>query len=268
MIAWRDGAWIGADAPSVSLLDRGFALGDGLFETVLWEGGALRRLPQHARRLAASAKALGLPAPPGAEAIEELCTEVIARNDLARAIAAVRLTWSSGVGARGVARPAELHAILSVSASVYARPAGPAALATVAIRRNETAPSARHKTLSYVDAVMARAQALEAGADEALQLNARGNAASAACATLFLLIDGRLRTPPLSEGALPGVTRACLLARDRSLDVRPIMPQDIARAEAGAIANALLGVRPISRIDARLLDPDNARIRALSEALG
>ena len=154
---------------------RGLTLGDGLFETILARDGVLEFLDEHLARLAEGCARLGLPGPDPAHA-RRLCEDA-ARTVAGRA--AVRLTLTAGSGGRGLDRPVEPFPRLFATAAPAPRPKTPAALVTSSVRRNEGSPASRLKTLAYVDNMLARAEALAAGADEALMLNNRGEVACA-----------------------------------------------------------------------------------------
>jgi len=248
MIVWADGAWRDADGMAPSPLDRGFALGDGLFETVLWENGRLARFTGPAARLHAGAAALGLPKPPAEADLAALAHEAAARNDLASARAAIRISWSAGMGARGLLRAPHARGALFITAAPTAAPTEPARVIWSPIRRNETAPSSRWKTLSYIDAVMARAEAHSAGFDEALMCNTQGAPVCATAANLWLIQADAILTPPVADGALPGVTRAALLASDLPIVERTLSQEDVAASAALILTNALIGVRTVSAL--------------------
>jgi len=238
--------------------DRGFTLGDGLFETLLARAGELVRLQAHLERLTDGCAVLGLPAPDRAEA-ERLMRRTLAEAGLGEARAAVRLTLTAGSGGRGLDRPAELRPRLAATAAPAARPETPARLVVAAVRRNDQSPAARLKTLSYLDNVLARAEARAAGADEAVMLNTRGELACAAAANLFWIEDGRLATPALDCGVLAGTMRRQVLAQAAKLGVEACEtragPEALRTAEAVFITNALIGVRPVAAIDGRALAP-------------
>lgn len=267
MSMWADGVWIERDAPAAPISDRGFALGDGLFETILATAGALAHAPRHHARLAAGARGLDLPAPPPLDVWEPLALEALHRSDLAAARAAVRVVWTAGRSTRGLARDPQAHGALFISATPAPAPTTPASVVVSTIRRNETSPTARWKTLSYLDNVMARREAEATGADEALLLNTAGRVACAAAATVIAVIDGALVTPPVAEGALPGITRARLLEAGCGLVEQPIPIDALARASGIALANALIGVRPAMSLDGRPLDPDLPVLAAVAQAI-
>lgn len=238
--------------------DRGFTLGDGLFETVLAEGGDLVRPDAHLDRLTAGCASLGLPAPDRALALN-LMRQALADSGLGAARAAVRLTLTAGSGGRGLDRPAQLQPRLVATAAAAPRPMTPARLVTASVRRNDQSPAARLKTLSYLDNVLARAEAQAAGADEALMLNTRGELACAAAANLFWIDGGKLFTPALSCGVLAGTARARVLTVAAGLGVEVCearsMPGALAAAEAAFLTNALVGLRPAAELDGQAFAP-------------
>lgn len=228
--------------------DRGLLLGDGLFETLLAVEGALPRLDAHLDRMAAGAAILGLPF--DRTEAERRVRE--ATPDQGRF--AVRLTLTAGSGGRGLDRPAGPTPRLFATAAPSAPPTTPATAIIAATRRNEGSVAARLKTLSYLDNVLARAEARAAGADEALMLNNRDQLACAGAANLFWIEDGRLFTPSLACGALAGIVRARLMATETVAAVAA-GPDVLDRAEAAFLTNSLIGVRAIARIGDRVLAP-------------
>jgi branched-chain amino acid aminotransferase/4-amino-4-deoxychorismate lyase len=238
----------------IPLDDRGLLLGDGLFETVLWSGGALEHFEAHADRLARGCQTLGLPAP-DSEHLQTAAVAAVEDAGLRAARAAVRLTWTAGSGGRGLDRPEVPRPRLFASAAPAPEPAGPARLAKAPIRRNEGSPASRLKTLAYLDNVLARRHAREAGADEALILNNAGEIAGAAAANLFWFDGDDLFTPALECGVLDGIMRGVVIDRAGARGLRVLqralgMPA-IARARGAIITNTQIGVRAVSSIDGR-----------------
>ncbi len=227
--------------------DRGLLLGDGLFETILFKAARPILWDAHLARLTRGCAALGLSAP-DAQTLADEAAVAVAAAGLGSARAAVRLTWTAGVGGRGLDRPSQPQPRLIASASPSAPPQGPARLITSAIRRNEGSPASRLKTLSYLDNVLARREAATAGADEALMLNNRGLLASAAAANLFWIAEGRLYTPALSCGVLEGIMRSQVLA---AVDVQEVEAPASALhgAEALFLTNSLIGLRRVASLD-------------------
>lgn len=237
---------------SVEASDRGFLLGDGLFETLLWRDGRLALFEAHARRIRAGCDALGLPAPDPDE-LRRAGEAAVRAGGLDDARAAVRLTWTSGPGGRGLDRPETMTPRLIATAAPAPAAPAPVVLVTVSVRRNEGSPASRLKTLAYLDNVLARAEARAAGADEALMLNNRGEVACAAAANLFWVRDGALFTPARSCGVLEGIMRAAAIeaAQGLGLAVAEVGAERSAldRAEGVFLTNSLIGVREVSGLD-------------------
>lgn len=253
--------------PSILANDRGFTLGHGLFETILWEDGVAAHWDAHLERLSRGCPALHLPAP-DRDACRRAAEAALAQAGTP-ARAAVRLNWSAGSGGRGLDLPATLEPRLTATAAPAARPEGPATLASSAVRRNDGSPAARLKTLAYLDNVLARADARAAGADEALMLNTRGEVACAAAANLFWIADEVVRTPALDCGVLDGIVRAEVLRACARLGI----PCEEVRAGREALTgvpvfltNSLIGVRAVARLDGRDL-PASDLVAALAEAV-
>lgn len=236
----------------IALDDRGLTLGDGLFETVLALDGRLVWWAEHVARLQAGCAVLGLPGPD--EAGLRACVEAaLADAGLTGGRAAVRLSWTAGSGGRGLDRPQALTPRLFATAAPAPAPQGPARLILSDIRRNETSPAARLKTLAYLDNLLARAQARTRGADEAVMLNTRGELAGAAAANLFWVEEGGLVTPSLDCGVLAGVARAKVIAAAvaSGVTVHEVAApfERLGRAQAVFLTNSLIGVRQASGVE-------------------
>ena len=274
-LVWLSGSLLPRSAARISPRDRGLLLADGLFETMWARGAHIVRLPHHAARLAAGARALGLPAPPSAASIAVAAVDLLAARgmDDAGAHAALRLTFTRGAGGRGLS-PSRMGvdgreaATVLLDASVLPRPPGNEPPAAAILSRHPVAPSplSPHKTLAYTGAVAARREARRAGADLALRLNPAGRLAGADAANLFLLLGRALHTPPLSEGALAGTVRAALLALAPSAGLRayvaPVRVEEIHAADAVFVTSALTGLRRVDHFDGRRVGRGDASVEA------
>jgi branched-chain amino acid aminotransferase/4-amino-4-deoxychorismate lyase len=241
------------DPQQIPIDDRGFLLGDGLFETVLFKAGQPVLWEAHMARLERGCAAIGLPAP-DADRLRAEAERAVAERGLEGARAAVRLTWTAGSGGRGLGRPAPLAPRLVVSAAASPRPQTPATVMVSTIRRNALAPSARLKSLGYLDNVLARREAQAAGADEALLFDTSGHLSCAAAANLFWIVDGRLCTPSLDCGVLDGIMRAQVIAAAPVEEVRAGLGV-LQAAEAAFLTNSLIGLRLIGALEGRSLGP-------------
>lgn len=242
-VGGRGPGLVDGGAAAIPVSDRGFLYGDGLFETLLAVDGQVPLLPLHLERLAGSAEALGIPCDRRqvADAVMSL-----ARPGGEQAI---RISLSRGEAeARGYAPPAGARPTLLVTAQPYRRPSDPLTAIIASLRVNPASPLVRHKSLSALEKVIARAEAARAGVDEALLLNLEGRLAEGAAANLFLFDEGRWLTPPLAEGCLPGVMRRQMIARTGAQEV-PVTPSAVRGAEGVYLTSALMGCLPLGLLD-------------------
>lgn len=256
MIVWHQGALRPIEAVRIDPTDRGFALADGLFETMRARDGRVLRLERHWARLSEGARLLDIPLPLDAPGLAAAARELLLANGVARGEAALRLTLTRGPGPRGLLPPERSTPTLLLAAFPAPEPAPPVrAVLVKGVRRNELSPASRIKSLAYLDQLLALREAVAAGGEEALLCNTAGRLACASTANLFLVVEGRLWTPSVGEGALPGVTRAVLLERARAqgiLAVEAEVPRHLlARAEEIFTTNALRGIRAVASVDGR-----------------
>lgn len=254
MIVWHQGALRPLEAVRIDPTDRGLALADGLFETMKARDGRVLHLERHWARLAEGARLLGIPLPLDETGLAAAARELLLANGLARGDAAVRLTLTRGPAPRGLLPPERPTPTLVMTAFACPEALPPArAVLVKGVRRNELSPASRIKSLAYLDQILALREALAAGGDEAILCNTQGRLACASAANLFLVIEDRIWTPALSEGALPGIARALLLERARAqglLAVEGELPRHLlARAREAFTTNVLTGVRAIASVD-------------------
>jgi branched-chain amino acid aminotransferase/4-amino-4-deoxychorismate lyase len=247
-------------SPQIPIDDRGLLLGDGVFETLLWRDGELVDLDLHLRRLGRGCAVLGLPAPARDVVLSAAAHALGQLSEAERGRAGIRLTLTAGAGGRGLDRPDALIPTLLAAAFRAPEPGGATTLTTVAVRRNEGSPTSRIKSLSYLDNILARREAGETGAAEALMLNNRGEVACAAAANLFWFEDGRLCTPALDCGVLDGTVRGRVLAAAYALGIEAA---EVAAPRAGLdaarglfLTNSLIGLRRVTVLDGRAVQPD------------
>ena len=254
---WIDGRPSPAEGPHLSALDRGLLLADGVFETMRAHRGRIFRLDRHLDRLHGALAAIEIPAPSAIRRWIDAALAATRPDD-----AAVRLTVTRGLGA-GVAPPLPAPSP-TVVLSVQPMPAFPARLydeglsAVVASgRRNQRAMTNGLKTLAYGDAVAAMIEARRAGADEALFLDTDDHCSEASASNLFALVDGALVTPPVSCGALPGITREAVCELASRLGVptseRPLALAELQGAGEAVLTSSLRGLAPLVRVDGRAI---------------
>ncbi len=232
-------------AARIDPTDRGFLLGDGVFETIAVRKGVPRRLPAHLARLRLGAGVLNIALPYTDVKLAMLIQETLAANELTEASA--RITLTRGPGARGVAPPTAPTPTLLITVGAMAPALGPARVIVAQdTRRNEHSPLAQIKSLNYLDNIIARQEAINLGADDALLLNTAGRVAESTVANIFVLVNGGLITPPVEEGALPGVMRGEAIKLARA-EEKPITIDMLGDASEIFLTNAL-GLRAVIQI--------------------
>jgi len=289
---WVDGKVVPADARQLSVSDRGFQLGDGIFETLRAKGGHCTELPEHVARLRRSAAGLAFELPDDVDAtLADGIAHLLAAEGLdgPGADASVRITVSRGEWAqRGLLPPRDVH--LTPTVVIQAWPVEPApaghlehglALVASRIRRDPQNPIVTLKTTSRADYVYARIEARAAGADDALFLTTAGHLSESTTANVFLVRTGsdgvlELATPALDCAILPGTTRSWLLRWAASAGLRPVegwlTPDELATADEAFISSSVAGVLPVTRfnghpIGAGVPGPWTKRARADREAV-
>lgn len=246
MAYWLNGQFK-EDAATINVADRGLLLGDGVFETVLLVDGVPVFWDAHRERLGAALQALHFQVETSVFALSTIM-QLAERNGVSSGLGALRLTVTRGAGARGLAPLADAAPTLLMAVHPYASSTDNSLeLIVSAYHRNENSLAARFKTLNYLENVMARYDAAKSGADDAIMLNSAGRVACASAANIFLLgADKIIITPPVSEGALPGIVRKVLLERASeagfSVKEQAIEPSML---QAGQIflSNSLIGLR-------------------------
>jgi branched-chain amino acid aminotransferase len=284
-IVWINGRLEPASAALITVTDRGFQVGDGIFETARVVGGRVLEFPLHLSRLEASAAVLAIPLPHDLEgclasAIAELCRAN--HLDGAGTKAAVRVTASRGaVDSRALRPPADVTPNLVVQAW-RADPPSPEVLSkglSVAIsdvRHDPTSPLAAVKTTSRAEFVYAQIEAHRHGADDALFLTTGGLLAEATSASLFLMEATGLATPSLDCGIIVSTTRQWLISAGGprlGLAVRQghLTLDDLSRADEVFLASSVAGILPVTAVDGRPVGDGKPgawtmRLRALRES--
>lgn len=209
MLCIVNGQLVPAEAATVSVADRGFLYGDGLFETLLVYHGRPIAWPEHFERLARGAAFLGIPLPCLRRAMWAWVQRLIRENQMPEG--ALRLQLSRGVGARGYsprgAGPPTLVMTIHPLPEGDLRHPPSVRVVTASVPLPVNDPLTPFKTCNKLPHILARAEAEQAGADEALLLNAVGWVGTASSANLFWIRGNTLSTPPVRSGALAGVTR-------------------------------------------------------------
>ncbi|HEX5013792.1 MAG TPA: aminotransferase class IV [Candidatus Limnocylindrales bacterium] len=260
---WVDGHLAPADRALLSAFDRGFQLGDGVFETLRARAGRPTELEEHVARLRRSADGLAIPlaVDVGAD-LAAAIDELLAAEGLAGADgdASIRITVSRGTFfGRGLLPPDE-HPTPTIVVQAWPVPPTPAAhleaglhLVASRVRRDPENPLSALKTTSRADYVYARIEARAAGADDALFLTTDGFLSEATSANVFLVRGGELATPALGCAILPGTTRDWILRWADGAGLTPeeawLTPSDLAAADEAFLSSSVAGILPVTRFE-------------------
>lgn len=269
---WVDGHLVDAHAPHLRVTDRGFQLGDGLFETLRARRGMPIEWAEHLERLREGATALAIHLPPEpilrAGLAELLLAEGLDGSGDAPSApgdAAVRITVSRGsLERRGTLPPGweVAHATVAIQAWAYV-PTSPELLARGVravlsrVHRDPASPLAGIKATSRADYVYARLEAERAGVDEAIFPTLDGRISEATSANVFAIAGDHLLTPPVSAAILAGTTRTWLLDDPsvRALGLEPVevdlRPDDLAAADETFLSSTVAGLVPLVALDGR-----------------
>lgn len=254
-----DGEIVPPERATVSVYDRGFLYGDSVFETIRTYGGVPFALPDHMARLGRSAALVAMPLPLSIGAFEaEVRTAVTAA---ANAESYVRAMVTRGSGPLGLDPSEARHPLRVILVEPLHLPPPEVYRAGVGVitRRTERAGDAVHgaKVGNYLASMLALAAARAAGAHEALILDAAGRVVEGTTSNVFVVRDGRLCTPPLAVGILPGITRAHLLAvapgAGVAVDETPLEVSDVLGADEVFLSSSLREVLPVVRVDGRTI---------------
>jgi branched-chain amino acid aminotransferase len=295
--AWLDGELLPADGRHLSVYDRGFLLGDGVFETLRARAGHVAEVDEHLERLQSSAAGLSIDLPSDSDAVIRAGIAGLLRAnglDGPDGDASIRITVSRGViRGRGLLPDGES---VPPTIAIQAWPVTPAPpdhlerglhLIGSRVRRDPENPLAALKTTSRADYVHARLEARHAGADDALFLTIDGHLSEATSANLFVVRTPRsgsggrgagpaeLATPALACAILPGTTRSWLLRWAGRVGLRPVedwlTTRDLLEADEAFVCSSVAGVLPVTRYEGEAIGdgapgPWTARARAAREA--
>ena len=208
-----NGSIVARSQARISPMDRGFLYGDGFFETTRVIDGKPLLLGRHIDRLNRSCSETGWGRGVEADQIDRAVDELIRENGVS--LGYLRITLSRGLHEGSLTALEASRPTLFIDAHRMDLPPldgpPPCVLARSPYRRDETSPIVRHKSLSYQLNVLALADGKRRGADEVFLLNSRGHLTEGAITSLFLVRDGKVLTPDVSCGLLPGITREVVL---------------------------------------------------------
>jgi len=253
-----NGDLVPAGEARIPVLDRAVLYGDGLFETVRAYRGHPFRLERHLERLEEGCRLLRFEPPRSGEEIKDAVMSLLEENGLeGPGDAYVRITVTGGpsAGPNGLLRSGPTG-LFMIAQPYDGYPEGMyregVSLVISGIRRNSSSPLSSLKSSNYLDSLIARQEALDQGADDAVMLTTAGNLAEATSSNLFMVREGNVFTPDIGCGFLPGVTREAIieLCGELGITCTPVMAGTdvLLSADEAFITNSLMEVMPVKRI--------------------
>ena len=259
MQIYIDGSFYPESEAKISVFDHGLLYGDGVFEGIRFYGGKVFRLEEHMERLYKSAAAIALTVPLDMPALTEALLETIRRNRLTDGY--IRLVVTRGKGDLGLSPwncPKPTIIIVAAKITLYPEESYEKGLKVVTCATRRIAHGALSpmvKSLNYLNNIMAKIEASHAGAGEGLMINEQGLVAECTGDNIFLVSGGRITTPPISSGALAGVTRAVAIKLAGELGIEVSEPKttryDIYTADECFLTGTAAEIIPAVELDSR-----------------
>jgi branched-chain amino acid aminotransferase len=265
-IVWLDGKWCDRESATVSVYDHGLLYGDGVFEGIRVYGGKIFRLDEHLSRLYDSAKAIWLTIAVPREEMAAVTKEAVRRSGMAEAY--IRHIVTRGVGDLGLdPRKCPKSSIIIIVDTIKLWPeqvyeAGLNVITAGTPIPHREALSPRVKSLNYLAHILAKVEGINAGADEVLMLDSAGHVAEGSGQNVFVVKNGRLRTPPAYAGILKGVTRDVVieLAEKAGYEIEQTILNryDIYTADEAFFTGTASEIVAIRQLDGRVIGTGKA----------
>ena len=247
-----NGHLLPSDEVSIAANDRGFLYGDSLYETIRIHASQPFLWELHTKRLIAGAEVIGLKLPFSGEDLYGQTKKLIERNKETDCV--VRLMVSRGIGERGYGTTGlETPTTLITTHPLPDRQTKPITIVTTPARVAKEDPLAQIKSGNKLTSIMAKRLAKQSNADDGLILNSDRNVTETSSANIFWIQDGILRTPPQSDGVLPGTTRHLVIDLATALGQAPreqsVSSCALKKAEAVFVTSAATGIRAVGQVD-------------------
>lgn len=255
-LVYINGELVPESEAKISVFDHGFLYGDGVFEGIRAYKGVVFKLREHIERLYDSAKFLRIEIPMSKEDLMEAILETVRRNGLSDCY--IRVVVTRGVGDLGL----DPRKCSKPSIIIIARPMAPllgkraVSLIISSVRRDGVdATNHQAKSLNYLNNILAKLEAINAGADDAVMLDSRGFVSEATGENIFIVKDGRIMTPPPTSGILSGITRDCVIELAKSLGYevveRELTPFELLTADEVFLTGTAAEIVPVESVNGR-----------------
>lgn len=251
-----DGEILPVSMAKISVYDHGFLYGDGLFETMRTYHGEIYRLDLHLARLHKAAEALQIKIPYSNEELLSALYQTVQKNNLS-GDAYIRLSVTRGSGPIGLDpalcdKPSIIIMVkeIAINKGIYEQ--GIEAIIVKTLRNPVEATDPGLKSMNFLNNIFAKIEVKKAGKDEGIMLNTRGEVTEATVDNIFLVKNSILKTPPLTAGILPGITRRLVLDMAssflRALE-KSLYPEDLYQADEVFLTNSVSEIIPVINID-------------------
>lgn len=256
-----DGKFYSERDAKISVFDHGFLYGDGVFEGIRAYNGRVFKLKEHIDRLFYSAKAILLEIPMSHQKLSEAVIQACRVNKIRDGY--VRLVVTRGVGTLGLnPKSCKKPSIVIIAGKIQVYPAelyahGMEIVTVPTVRNLHSAVNPAIKSLNYLNNILAKIEANNAGVEEAVMLNAEGFVAECTADNLFIIRNGELFTPPLSCGALYGITRGAVMELAVQIGLKVSEPNltryDLFNADECFLTGTGAEIMPVIKIDGRVI---------------
>jgi branched-chain amino acid aminotransferase len=264
LYAYVDGTYVNKAEASVSIYDHGFLYGDGVYEAIRAYDGLVFKLREHVDRLYESAKSIKIEIPLSREEMGKLVVEVLRKNQLTNSY--IRIVVSRGRGRMGVdprncSKPTIVIMVEPREPLFGENVKGISAIVSSLRRTPSWSLDPRIKTLNYLNNIMAKIEAIEAGVEEAIMLDEQGHVAETSTENVFVVKEGVLATPHPAQGVLRGITRDAVIsvAKENRIPVeeRAISVHELYNADEVFVTGTAAEVVPIVKITGRSIGNGN-----------
>jgi len=262
LFVYIDGEFYPKSEARVSVYDHGLLYGDGVFEGIRAYKGVVFKLKEHIDRLYRSAHTIMLQIPMTRESITRAVLDTLRRNNLKDAY--IRLVVTRGVGDLGLdPRKCSRPTVIVITEpliqlhGVEAKERGISTLISWVRRDPVDATSHEVKSLNYLNSILAKIEANNAGVDEAICLDQRGFVCEGVGENIFIVRGGEIITPPTSTGALPGITRSVMIELAKRLGYtvveRDVTPNELFTADEVFFTGTAAEVAPVREVNKRII---------------
>ncbi|MEI3604223.1 branched-chain-amino-acid transaminase [Pseudogracilibacillus sp. SE30717A] len=260
-LIYVNGEFVEKEKAVISIYDHGFLYGDGVFEGIRVYEGNVFKLKEHIDRLYESAHSIMLSIPHTKEELQQIIVQTVIKNNLTSAY--IRVVVSRGVGDLGLDPRNCLAPTIIVIAeplAIYSEELYEKGLKMASVVNRRSSPDVLNpqvKSLNYLNNILVKLSSVQADADEALILNNQGYVTEGSADNIFIIKNGKIKTPPIYLGALEGITRNVIIEIANELnyvmDESPFTLHDVYIADEVFLTGTAAEVIPVVSVDNRVI---------------